>query len=51
MEREFETLAHGLSELDPKSDEYAAVANRFSEVEGRLRHHDVYALDAQVVGC
>ena len=50
MEREFETLAHGLSELDPKSDEYAAVANRFSEVEGRLRHHDVYALDAQVGG-
>src|SRR5581483_9870504 len=48
MEREFEQLAHGLSELDPESAEYAAVADRFSHVEGRLRHHDVYALDAQV---
>ncbi len=50
MEREFETLAHALSELDPESNEYATVADRFSEVEGRLRHHDVYALDAQVGG-
>jgi ATP-binding cassette subfamily F protein 3 len=50
METEFETLAHALSELDSESDQYASVADRFSEVEGRLRHHDVYALDAQVGG-
>jgi ATP-binding cassette, subfamily F, member 3 len=50
MEREFETLAHALSDLDPAGAEYAAAADRYSHVEGRLRHHDVYALDAQVGG-
>jgi ATP-binding cassette subfamily F protein 3 len=50
MEQEFEELAHALSELDPASAEYATVADRYSHVEGRLRHHDVYALDAQVGG-
>jgi ATP-binding cassette subfamily F protein 3 len=48
MEQEFEQLAHKLSELDPASKEYEAAADRYSHVEGRLRHHDVYALDAQV---
>jgi len=48
MEGEFERLAHALAELDPESSEYAAAADRYSHVEGRLRHHDVYALDAQV---
>ncbi len=47
---EFETLAHALSDLDPASPQYAAAADRYSHVEGRLRHHDVYALDAQVGG-
>jgi ATP-binding cassette, subfamily F, member 3 len=50
MEKEFETLAHALAELDPASAEYGAVADKFSHIEGRLRHHDVYALDAQVGG-
>jgi ATP-binding cassette subfamily F protein 3 len=50
MEREFEALSASLSELDPASAEYATVADRFSHVESRLRHHDVYALDAQVGG-
>ncbi|HEY1757798.1 MAG TPA: ABC-F family ATP-binding cassette domain-containing protein [Bryobacteraceae bacterium] len=50
MEQEFEQLAHALSELDPESAQYAAAADRYSHVEGRLRHHDVYALDAQVGG-
>jgi ATP-binding cassette subfamily F protein 3 len=50
MEREFEALSAALSELDPASPEYATVADRFSHVEGHLRHHDVYALDAQVGG-
>ena len=48
MEREFEALSASLAELDPESPEYATVADRFSHLEGRLRHHDVYALDAQV---
>ncbi len=48
MEREFEALSTALSELDPESPEYAAVADRFSHVESRLRHHNVYALDAEV---
>jgi ATP-binding cassette, subfamily F, member 3 len=48
MEQEFEQLAHALAELDPASREYEAAADRYSQVEGRLRHHDVYALDAQV---
>ena len=48
MEQEFEQLAHALAELDPDSPAYESAADRYSEVEGRLRHHDVYALDAQV---
>jgi ATP-binding cassette, subfamily F, member 3 len=48
MEQEFEQLAHQLAELDPASPQYESVADRYSHVEGRLRHHDVYALDAQV---
>jgi len=50
MEQEFEQLAHKLAELDPASKEYESAADRYSHVEGRLRHHDVYALDAQVGG-
>ncbi len=48
MEKEFEVLAHALADLDPASEAYAAAADQFSHIEGRLRHHDVYALDAQV---
>jgi ATP-binding cassette subfamily F protein 3 len=48
MEQEFEALAHALAELDPASAAYESAADRYSHVEGRLRHHDVYALDAQV---
>jgi len=50
MEQEFEQLAHKLAELDPASREYETAADRYNHVEGRLRHHDVYALDAQVGG-
>ena len=48
MEREFEALSASLAELDPASAEYATVADRYSHIESRLRHHDVYALDAEV---
>src|SRR5579875_2027942 len=48
MEQEFEQLAHSLGELDPASAQYAAAAERYSHLEGRLRALDGYALDAQV---
>ncbi|ACO31524.1 MULTISPECIES: ribosomal protection-like ABC-F family protein [Acidobacterium] len=48
MEKEFEQLAHSLAELDPSGPEYAAAAERYSHIEGRLRALDGYALDAQV---
>ena len=48
MEKELETLSTALSELDPKSAEYAAAADRFSHIDSQFRAHDGYALDAQV---
>jgi ATP-binding cassette subfamily F protein 3 len=48
MEAEFQQLSHSLAELDHNSAEYAAAADRFSHIEGRLRALDGYALDAQV---
>jgi ATP-binding cassette subfamily F protein 3 len=48
MEQEQEQLTHVLSDADPKSKEYAAAADRYSEISELLMHHDVYTLDAQV---
>ncbi|MBS1814460.1 MAG: ABC-F family ATP-binding cassette domain-containing protein [Acidobacteria bacterium] len=48
MEREMEDLSAKLGELDPLSTEYAAVADRFSEISNMLHTHDLYTLDAQV---
>ncbi len=48
LEKEMETVAASLAELDPESDAYAAAADRFSEIDSRFRAHDGYALDAQV---
>src|SRR6202012_3349088 len=48
FEKEMETLTASLSELDPESDEYAAVADRYSHIDAQFRAHDGYALDAQV---
>lgn len=48
MEREMEDLSVKLGELDPTSTEYAAVADRFSEISNVLHTHDLYTLDAQV---
>jgi ATP-binding cassette subfamily F protein 3 len=48
MEREIEQLAHGLSELDPASDEYAAAANRYANLDALFRNRDGYALEAKV---
>src|ERR1700761_4537478 len=48
MEVEQEQLTHVLSDADPKSREYAAAADRYSEIAELLHHHDIYTLDAQV---
>ena len=48
MEIEAEQLTHVLSDADPKSREYAAAADRYSEIADHLHVHDIYTLDAQV---
>jgi ATP-binding cassette subfamily F protein 3 len=48
METEQEALTHVLSDTDPKSREYAAAADRYSEIAELLHHHDIYTLDSQV---
>src|SRR6201996_1406640 len=48
MERESEEITHTLSTADPKSKEYAAAADRYSEIADQLHVHDIYTLDAQV---
>jgi ATP-binding cassette subfamily F protein 3 len=48
MEAEAEQLTHVLSDADPKSKEYAAAADRYSEIADHLHVHDIYTLDAQV---
>src|SRR5579875_2555611 len=48
LEREYEQLTHTMAEADPKSAEYAAAADRYSEIADLLHAHDIYTLDAQV---
>src|ERR1700729_178074 len=48
LEREAEELTHTLSTTDPKSKEYAAAAERYSDIADQLHVHDIYTLDAQV---
>jgi ATP-binding cassette, subfamily F, member 3 len=48
MEHEQERLTHVLSDADPKSREYAAAADRYSEIADVLHAHDIYTLDSQV---
>jgi ATP-binding cassette subfamily F protein 3 len=48
METESEALTHVLSDADPKSKEYAAAADRYSEIAEHLHAHDSYTLDSQV---
>src|SRR6266849_3892769 len=48
MEKEQETLAHRMSEIDPASPEYAQISERFHRIQSTLHTHDVYALDSQV---
>src|SRR5689334_18071049 len=48
MEKEQETLAHRMLEIDPASPEYAQISERFHRIQSELHTGDVYALDAQV---
>jgi ATP-binding cassette, subfamily F, member 3 len=48
MEREMEELLHRLSDLDPAGEEYAAVSDRFSELDARFHAASGYSLEAQV---
>ena len=42
LETESEQLTHVLSDADPKSMEYAAAADRYSEIADLLHAHDIY---------
>ncbi|HPT26180.1 MAG TPA: ABC-F family ATP-binding cassette domain-containing protein [Bryobacteraceae bacterium] len=48
MEREMEELAHRMGELDPASEEYEFVADRYGRLDGQFRNRDGYALEAKV---
>jgi ATP-binding cassette, subfamily F, member 3 len=48
LEEELESLTAKMSELDPASEEYLAVANRFEQADSEFRARDGYAIEAQV---
>ncbi len=48
LEEEQEQLTHRMAELDPASEEYAAVAERFHIAESQFQAHDGYTIEAQV---
>src|SRR5580658_5359751 len=48
LEQEMEELTHKMGEIDPASNEYAQVADRYQKISGHFHMNDGYALDAQV---
>jgi ATP-binding cassette subfamily F protein 3 len=48
LEDEQEQLTHRMAELDPASDEYTQVAERFHRAESEFHARDGYTLEAQV---
>jgi ATP-binding cassette, subfamily F, member 3 len=48
LEQEMEDLAHKMGEIDPASNEYAQVADRYEKISGHFHMNDGYALDSQV---
>ncbi len=48
LERELESLAVRMSELDPVGEEYRQVANRFERADSEFRSRDGYTIEAQV---
>jgi ATP-binding cassette subfamily F protein 3 len=48
LEAESIELTNILSDKDPKSKEYLAAAERYSDIADQLHVHDIYTLDSQV---
>ena len=48
METEMEALTHRMGDVDPASQEYSDIADRFHHLENEFRTRDGYAVDAQV---
>ncbi len=48
MEREMEELAHQIGVLDSTSEEYAAVADRYHQLQSEFQHSDGYLLESHV---
>ena len=48
MEVEIEQINHQLGELDPASEEYGVLADRYSQIDSEFRTRDGYSLEAQV---
>ena len=48
IERELEQLTHRMGEIDPASDEYGQVADRFHHLDSEFRRRDGYTVEAQV---
>jgi|KBSMisStandDraft_5_1062788.scaffolds.fasta_scaffold83077_2 ATP-binding cassette subfamily F protein 3 len=48
LEQEIEALTVRMSELDPASEEYSQVADRFERADSEFRARDGYAIEAQV---
>jgi len=48
METEMESLTHRMPDLDPNSDEYAAVTERFHRLENEFNARDGYSIESQV---
>jgi ATP-binding cassette subfamily F protein 3 len=48
IEKEMEALTHKMGELDPYSDEYQKVADRYHRIETEFQRSDGYSLEAQV---
>ena len=47
IEKEMEILTHQMGELDPKSDDYQKITDRYHRIQTEFQHHDGYALEAQ----
>jgi len=48
LEQEQEQLLHRMSDVDPASDEYAEIAERYESIDSIFRHSGGYSLDSQV---
>jgi ATP-binding cassette subfamily F protein 3 len=47
MEKEQETLAHKMSEIDPDSPEYSQISERFHRIQSEFHARDGYSLESQ----